>query len=256
MTEPFSITSAQNERFKSLQTLREKKARDARQIFLVEGKKEIMLAVKNGFILRELWGNEIHALVGWEGPTYSIPESLFRKVGYREKTEGVIAVVEYKQSTLDSLNVSSPALVIVADHLEKPGNIGTLFRVADSVGATAIVLVGLSTDAYNPNVIRNSVGTFFAVPFAVAEPEAVVTWLTAKRLTPVVASPDATAVYHELAWPKCSALIVGREHDGVQSNWGKAPLRVKIPMRGQNDSLNVAVSTGVLGYEWARIHQR
>ena len=255
------ITSPHNERFKSLQSLREKKAREATGTFLVEGQKEIGLALKNGFQVDEIWAIEgkFPSLEGWlakasQGGCFSIPESLFNKIGYREKTEGIIAVVAQKPATLDTLtiNPTKPSLVIVADQLEKPGNIGTLFRIADGVGADAVILAGSSTDAYNPNVIRNSVGTFFTVPFAVAEPADVVAWLSVNNLSVVVASPEAKQLYHEIDWPKRTALVVGREHEGVQSDWGKTAIRVNIPMRGQNDSLNVAVSTGILVYEWAK----
>ncbi len=256
-----TITSPQNERFKSLQSLREKKAREATGTFLVEGQKEISLAIKNGFHIEEIWVNEgkFPSKEGWlatasQGGCFSIPESLFNKIGYREKTEGIMAVVAQKPITLDTLAIDphTSSLVIIADHLEKPGNVGTLFRIADGVGADAVILAGTSTDAYNPNVIRNSVGTFFAVPFAVAEPAAVLAWVLANQMSLVVASPDAKQLYHQVQWPKRTALVVGREHEGVQSDWGKTAIRVNIPMRGQNDSLNVAVSTGILVYEWAK----
>jgi TrmH family RNA methyltransferase len=261
MPEIFPITSLQNDRFKSLQALREKKSRDDKELFIVEGQKEISLAAKNGFIIESLWviDSQIPRLKTWidglkVSMLYSLTDALFNKIGYREKTEGVVAVVHFKITGLSKLKLNESSLVIVADQLEKPGNVGTLFRIADGVGADAVILAGVSTDVYNPNVIRNSVGTFFTTPFVVAEPDDVAGWLAAKELIVVVASPDATSTYHELVWPKRTALVVGREHEGVQSNWGKKALQVKIPMAGQNDSLNVAVSTGILAYEWRRNH--
>lgn len=295
MSDIFPITSAQNDRFKSLLSLREKKARVATGTFLVEGQKEIELAIKNGFTIEALWvvenKKECHFVpksfedprsreisisekfgntdpstpVGMttdifsdsvDFPVYTIPETLFTKVGYREKTEGVIAVVRFRPQSLADIILKDSALVIVADQLEKPGNMGALFRIADGVGASAVILAGLSSDVYNPNVIRNSVGTFFAVPFAIAEPKDVVAWLAQQSMTGVVASPEAKTTCPDVVWPKRTALIVGREHEGVQSNWGKTALQVGIPMHGQNDSLNVAVSTGILAYEWARTHRK
>ncbi len=252
----YTITSAQNERFKSLQSLREKKSREATGTFLVEGQKEINMAVKNGFQIEEVWmiNPSQSPFIKGDWPVFTIPESLFNKIGYREKTEGIIAVVSQKPTTLEALTIppDTSSLVIIADQLEKPGNVGTLFRIADGVGADAVILAGTSTDAYNPNVIRNSVGTFFTVPFALAEPRDVLNWLSLQNMSVVVASPEASSVYHQVQWPKRTALVVGREHEGVQSDWGKTALRVNIPMRGQNDSLNVAVSTGILVYEWAK----
>ena len=245
------ITSAQNPKFKNLGKLRDKKRRDETNSFLVEGEKEISLALKNGFICLELWGLEEKLEVFRENVAkYIISMEMFEKIGYREKTETIIGVFQKKISERLLKDVSC---VLVCEDIEKPGNIGALFRIADGVGVDMIVFNEQQTDIYNPNVIRNSVGTFFSVPFVMLSSEDTYNQLLEAGIKVMVATPEAKKVYFQEQLTEKLALVVGSEHDGVSSFWKKkADINVSVPMLGQNDSLNLSVSVAVILYERLR----
>ncbi len=245
------ITSTQNPKFKSLGKLREKKNRDEFGAFIVEGEKEINLALENGFICKELWGiAEKLDLFSINISKYLISREMFEKIGYREKTETIIGVFSKKQS---QINWSEVKTVLVCEAIEKPGNIGSLFRIADGSGVDLIIFNEQLTDIYNPNVIRNSVGTFFSVPFLFMTKEDAYNQLHSAGIEIVVAAPDAKLLYHQTEFQKKMALVVGSEHDGVSEYWKKlATKNISIPMLGQNDSLNLSISVAVIFYERLR----
>ncbi len=245
------ITSNQNPKFKSLGKLKDKKHRDETDTFLVEGEKEISLAIQNGFVCKELWGmQEKLELFQVDIPKYIINLEMFEKIGYREKTETIIGVFQKKDS---ELSLKEASCVLVCEDIEKPGNIGSLFRIADGVGVDMIVFNNQQTDIYNPNVIRNSVGTFFSVPFMTLSLEETHKQLQEAGIKVLVATPEAKNVYHQVKLTDKLALVVGSEHNGVSSFWKKrADLNVSVPMLGQNDSLNLSVSVAVILYERLR----
>ncbi len=245
------ITSTQNPKFKNLGKLREKKHRDETNSFLVEGEKEISLALKNGFICLELWGTEEKLQVIQQNVAkYIISMEMFEKIGYREKTETIIGVFQKKKSI--SL-LQKASCLLVCEDIEKPGNIGALFRIADGVGVDMIVFNEQQTDIYSPNVIRNSVGTFFSVPFVMLSSEDTYNQLQEAGIKVMVATPEAKKVYYQEQLTEKLALVVGSEHDGVSSFWKKkADINVSVPMLGQNDSLNLSVSVAVILYERLR----
>ncbi len=245
------ITSTQNQKLKNLAKLRDKRQRDATGLFLVEGEKEIALALHNGFICQELWGIE-EKLSSFceEFPKYLISIEMFEKIGYREKTEAVVGVFKKKSSII---NLHDAKCVLVCEDIEKPGNIGSLFRIADGAGVDVIVFNNQQTDIYNPNVIRNSVGTFFSVPFIVLSQEDTYKQLKDAGLNVLVATPEASMVYHKAKLADKLALVVGSEHDGVSSFWKEhSEINVSVPMLGQNDSLNLSVSVAVILYDRIR----
>jgi TrmH family RNA methyltransferase len=245
------ITSTQNPKFKNLGKLREKKHRDETNSFLVEGEKEISLALKNGFICLELWGTEEKLAVFRENVAkFIISNEMFEKIGYREKTETIIGV--FKKKGIE-IKLRDAKCVLVCEDIEKPGNIGALFRIADGAGVDAIVFNEQQTDIYNPNVIRNSVGTFFSVPFVTLSSEETYKQLKESGIKVIVATPEASTVYHQENLAEKLALVVGSEHEGVSSFWKKkADINVSVPMLGQNDSLNLSVSVAVILYERLR----
>lgn len=245
------ITSTQNVKFKNLCKLRLKKYRDETSTFLVEGEKEINLALKNEFICQELWGLEGKlSLLKEDVPKYIISIEMFEKIGYREKTETIVGVFQKKDS---DYKLSRANCVLVCEDIEKPGNIGALFRIADGAGVEAIVFNNQQTDIYNPNVIRNSVGTFFSVPFLILSQEDAYKQFIDAGIKVLVATPEATIVYHQAKLSDKFALVVGSEHHGVSEFWKKqANINVSVPMLGQNDSLNLSVSVAVILYDRIR----
>ncbi|OGI06368.1 MAG: hypothetical protein A2Y40_02995 [Candidatus Margulisbacteria bacterium GWF2_35_9] len=261
------ITSNQNDKFKLLGHLHQKKWRDKTTLFIVEGKKEIKQALKNDYIIESIWFVEskqqdvldLEPLIGEKIYGFQITEDMFSKIGYREKTEGIIAVFQQKKLQVikgGTNRINNTSLIIVADNIEKPGNIGALFRTADGVGAAGLILTNQIVDIYNPNIIRNSVGTFFSVPFFIMETKDAWDWLTEQSYKIVIASPQSQTMYYEADMRGNIAIILGNEHSGVSKSWEKREsLKIKIPMNGVNDSLNVSVSSGIISYEWFKQNQ-
>jgi len=261
--EILSVTSPQNPRIKEIRRLRGKRARDRTGLFLVEGSKEISMALEAGvkmeslFFSRNLFrgGEErlLESAMTMGVPLFSLPEGLFRKIAYRENPDGLLAVARQFPLELERLELGPLPLVVVAQNLEKPGNLGAILRSADAVGADAVIVCDPGVDPFNPNVVRASRGTLFTVGVGMASSSQTLEWLREKGLEVVVTSPGATMKYTQFDYGRPTALVVGNEAQGLTPLWQEGPFtRVSIPMRGRADSLNVAVATAVVLYEALR----
>ena len=143
--------------------------------------------------------------------------------------------------------------MIVVEGVEKPGNVGAVLRSADGAGADALIAASPRTDLANPNVIRASAGTIFAVPLAAAPTGEVVEWLRERRLRVVATRVDAERLYTDADLTGPIALAFGSETDGLTAEWeGDDIETVRLPMHGVADSLNVSVSAAILLYEARR----
>jgi TrmH family RNA methyltransferase len=258
------VSSTSNPRVKSLVDLRRRRVRDERGLTVVEGHAELTLALEAGVVPREVY--YAPALVREPLPlealdraraegaeVLSLSESAFRKASYRESPDGWLAVVASPARPLGELCLEQPALLLVCESIEKPGNLGAMLRTAEAVGVDAVVSASPVADWGNPNVIRASKGTVFAVPVASAPTEQVIAWLTGAELAVVVATPDAetTIADTDLAGP--TALVVGSEHAGVSQAFRDAASAVaRLPMRGRVNSLNVSIAAAVALYEARR----
>ena len=137
--------------------------------------------------------------------------------------------------------------------VEKPGNLGAMLRTCDAVAVDAVIVCDTKTDIYNPNVVRSSIGTIFTNQIAVASAEEVIAYLKGKGIKTYAADLTATQSYFQKELSKPSAIIVGDEATGLSPDWvAAADERIKIPMLGRIDSLNVSVSAAVLLYEALR----
>jgi len=179
-----------------------------------------------------------------------------RKISYGDRLSPLLAIAEVQEQTLDLLRErigGGPSLVLVLDGFEKPGNVGAAFRVADGVGSDAILLSNPVSDCWNPNTIRASLGTVFTLPFAEASAADCFAWCQKEGLRVVVSTPFADQIYSDADLSGPTALVVGSEHRGADAFWLEAAsAKVRIPMTGYADSLNAAVSTGILLYEALR----
>ena len=258
-----SITSPQNPRIKELKRLKERRYRDKTGLFLVEGYKEIAMALEGGvefealFFSKELFrGSERDLLEPFRTRgirLFSLSRNLFEKVSYRENPDGLLAVARQFPLELGRLKLGPCPLVVVAQSLEKPGNLGAILRCADAVGAHGVVVCDPVVDVFNPNVVRASRGAIFTVGVAVASTHEVMEWMKEKELTGVITSPLATRKYTQFDYRGPTAVVVGNEARGLTGPWLEAPFpRVSIPMKGKADSLNVAVATAVILYEALR----
>ena len=272
-----TITSAQNPKIKNLLLLQEKsKARREQGLFVVEGRRELEHCLEAGFQVRtlficpELAGNEAlsgaFARIGSRSDAeervsspaqhpliIEIPESLYRKVAYRESTEGIIAEVECKERRLEDLELSERPLVMVLESVEKPGNLGAVLRSADAARADAVIVCDPLTDLYNPNLIRASLGGIFTVPTVAASSEEAIAWLKARGIRILTAQLQDSSWYYDIDMTVGTALVMGTESTGLTDIWRRAAdAHIRIPMLGRLDSLNVSVSAAILLFEAVR----
>jgi RNA methyltransferase, TrmH family len=264
------ISSLQNPRIKQLVRLRDRRPRDEAGVFLVEGYRQIRRALDKGVALTELYvcpewypgeqGNEAELIRDAQAAgakAYRLSQEAFAKVAYRERPDGLLAVAPQWRRGLAELETHladrpEPFLLVV-EAIEKPGNLGTLLRGADASGVDALIICDPVTDLFNPNVVRASTGVLFALPVIVAESSEVRPWLAARGIRSVATTPAATTLHTDEDLRGPLALIMGSEQYGLSEYWlREADARVRIPMAGQADSLNVAMAAIITLFEAVR----
>jgi RNA methyltransferase, TrmH family len=258
------ITSTANPRVKWLAGLRKRRARDADRVTLVEGKEELSLALDCGVMpeavfvcpefLRGSADKELRARISALGPEQvELGLAAFARVSYRDSPDGWLAVVPQPGRELRHLELGRTPLVLACEAVEKPGNLGAMLRTAEATGVDAVVAASPVSDWGNPNVVRASKGTVFAVPVAAAGAAEVADWLAGNGLTVVVATPDAEKVVTDLDLTEPLGVVVGAEHQGVSRLWlDRADHAARLPMVGRVNSLNVATAAAVILYEAVR----
>jgi RNA methyltransferase, TrmH family len=263
MAAELEITSPANPRIKQVVALRRRRGRDESGVTLVEGSAEIGLALAAGvrpttlYYCPALASQDTLSLadrsreLGAEVIRVSGP--VFEKVSYREGPDGWVAVVPSVETSLAHLDLGPRPLVLVCAGLEKPGNLGAILRTADAAGVAAVIAADPVTDWGNPNVVRASKGTVFSVPVASATSAEVLDWVTERGLCIVAATPDATQLVTDADMTGPTAIAVGAEQAGLSETWlRRASVRVRIPMLGRADSLNVSASAAIITYEAVR----
>jgi TrmH family RNA methyltransferase len=256
------ISSLQNPLIKQLLLLQEKsRERKKTGLFVVEGEREISLAVKAGYeILSLIYCNDIYSenvlmhLTGQPLDRIEVPIEVYRKIAYRESTEGIMALVKSKNHSLESLVFKSDTpLILVAETPEKPGNIGALLRTADAAKLDAVIIANPKTDLYNPNVIRSSVGCLFTNQVATGTTNEIIAFLKEKKIAMYGAALQAAVNYTEVDFKNPSAIVVGTESTGLSDAWLKNTTQnIIIPMEGEIDSMNVSVAAAILIFEAKR----
>lgn len=258
------ITSTTNPQIKALVRLRNRRERDREGRFLIEGFRELTRALDGGVVIEALYacpdlylGHNEPALVSRAGEAGAgvtfVSEAAFHKASYRDRPEGLLAVATQFPTGLDRIDLSGAPLVLVAESIEKPGNLGTMLRTADAAGASGVVVADPTTDPFNPNVVRASLGTLFTVPIAVADSSEAVATLRGAGVKILAATPDATVAHHAVDLTVPVAIAVGSEQYGLTEAWlDAADERIVIRMPGSVDSLNAAMAAGVLLFEAVR----
>lgn len=267
MTDPLHITSIQNPKLKQVIHLRERSERESSRLFLIEGYRELLRAVDGKWAITTLFicpplflgENEaslIEKAVGMGAQVYECGENAFRKISYRDRPDGLLAIAPQRHLSLNDLKKiqkNTSPFYVVAEAIEKPGNLGTILRSSDAVGVDGLIVCDRCTDVYNPNVVRASVGTLFTVPTVEAQGEETLAWLKSRDITIAAATPHATQLFTEVDFSGPVAIAVGTEQIGLSKRWmEQADLQVRIPMNGVADSLNVAMATTLLLYEVER----
>ena len=253
------ITSLQNPRVKHIVRLRdEKRQRRADGLMLVEGYDEISLALSAGHQPRtvlsapELISRQID-VAQTEAERITVNRAVFEKISYRENPDGWLAVFPIPQDSLEDLKLSDSPLVIVAESVEKPGNLGAILRSADAARVDALLVCDPRVDPWNPNVVRASRGAVFSVPVIECDNAAALEWLRRAGIHILAATPSADVVYSDVDLRQPTVIAVGTEDEGLTDFWmSRADLKVRIPMNGRVNSLNVSVSTALILYEAVR----
>lgn len=256
------ISSVQNPLIKEILLLQDKsRVRKKSRLFCIEGKREILLAIKGNYQLNKILFcdsifdvNEIKDYITSGTEIIKISKEVYQKIAHRESTEGLIALAENKELKLQDLKLKSKnPLVLVAEAPEKPGNIGALLRTADAANLDAVIIANAKTDLYNPNIIRSSVGCIFTIQITSGSTKEIIEFLKINNIDIFCASLTASKPYHIVNFTKPCAIVVGTESTGLSDEWlENSTENIIIPMEGQIDSLNVSVSAAILIFEAKR----
>jgi len=270
-----TITSPANPRVKQAARLRDAGARRETALALVDGLRELSRAVASGIKVVEVF-------VATDGPSDSASRSVdfaaclaacaaqgaaivplgpraFAKLAFGDRDEGLVGVVRFAARGLAEVSLAADRPVLVAEAVEKPGNLGAILRTADAAGLAGVIAADPRTDVANPATIRASLGTVFSVPLTVATTADVIRWAASEARRVILATPTGSRLWHEVDLTGPTLLVVGSEANGVSPAWNDAAAAgtiametVHLPMRGVADSLNVSVTAAVLAYEALR----
>ncbi|GAA2166271.1 RNA methyltransferase [Pedococcus bigeumensis] len=259
------ITSPSNPRLKALTALRRRRTREETGRTLIEGFEELTLALGAGVLPEALYYCPELMLdpasqegvvddVRREGvETVQVSRTAFERAAYREGPDGFIAVVPSVLRSCSELTVGPRALTVLCQGVEKPGNLGAMLRTADAAGAEAVVAADPVTDWGNPNLVRASKGTVFSVPVASDSTAETLAWLDAHGIALVATTPDTDLLHTDVDYTGPVAIAVGAEKYGLTDEvLAHAAYRVRIPMVGKANSLNVATSAAIVIYEAVR----
>ena len=254
------ITSIQNPHIKTLVQLQEKaKARKQSGTFLMEGKREIAIAIKGGYEIEtllfypEICSENDARQLSDNAELVEINKEVYQKLAYRDTTEGILAVAKTKSMQLSDLNLSDNPLILIAEAPEKPGNIGALLRTADAANLDAVIVANPKSDLYSPNIVRSSVGCLFTNQIATGTTTEIITFLKEKKINFYCATLQNSTSYHTQDYTTPTALVVGTEATGLTNEWREAATQnIIIPMQGEIDSMNVSVAAAILIFEAKR----
>lgn len=252
------IASLQNPRIKYVVRLREdRRQRHRDSCMIVEGRYELELALASGlepievFQCEELAGKENHLFMDF--PYIPVTRPVFQKMSRRENPDGWLAILPTPHRALSSLRISSMPFIVLAESVEKPGNLGAILRTADAAGVDGFIVCDPRLDLYNPNVVRASRGALFTVAAVEAVKEEAYAWLQANKIMVLAATPQGDTHYSAVDLRRPVCIAVGTEDEGLSDFWlQNADVKIKIPMMGKVNSLNVSTSTAIIVYEVVR----
>ncbi len=260
-----NITSFQNPLIKQIVLLQEKsRERRKTQLFVIEGLREISLAIKGGYLLKTVLfcseivsEEEIYILKETgdnETEFIEISSEVYEKLAYRSSTEGVLAIAYSKTLELADLQLATKnPLILVAEAPEKPGNIGAILRTADAANVDCVIIANPKTDMFNPNIIRSSVGCLFTNRIATGSTSEIISFLKETKINIYCAALQASVNYDTIDYKKPTAIVVGTEATGLSEEWlQNSTQNIIIPMQGEIDSMNVSVAAGILIFEAKR----
>ncbi|MDR0610344.1 MAG: RNA methyltransferase [Planctomycetaceae bacterium] len=264
------ITSPSNSKIKEVIKLRDGKHRRRSGRFLIDGIREIDRAFCCGIKILEVFGNR-ETINGFSkkfgrelfhnGMFYLISNALLEKISFGNRNEGIVVVAAMPDESVDlfetKMRTVSFPLLAVLEGIEKPGNLGAIFRSADGAGLNGIIVADSIADLYNPNIIRSSLGTIFRTPHAVMNSLSAIDWLRQHKIRCAVSRCDAAMPYTDYDFRQPTAIVLGNEAEGLSDIWnGNNVATISLPMCGIADSLNVSNAAAILFYEAYRQRMR
>lgn len=258
-----SISSTSNPIVKKLRSLNVKKYRDEEGLFLVEGTRHVMDALDNGWspsiiassvrACQDPLAKKIIAAGKKSALLLDVTDDILAHISQRENAQSLIAAFKPRHASLKDIN-QSPALWLGLEGIRDPGNLGTIIRTADAAGVSGIILIGLTCDPWSPEVVRATMGSFARVPLIQAREKEFISWRKTFSGRVVGTHLSKSAVdYRQVPAGLPLLLLMGSETGGLSAEIAAdCHLLAKIPMAGGAESLNLAVSTGIMLYELRR----
>lgn len=249
------ITSTHNALVKQTTRLYDAKERTATGLLLIEGLRELDLALKNNIRLEQLFHcpDILQDIPRVNCPIVTVTKPVFEKLTFRGSTGGLLAVAKQPKKTLTDLRVPANPLIVVMERMEKPGNIGAILRTANAAHVDAVLVCDEATDLYNPNTIRASLGAIFSTPTVACTSAEAIAYLKKNNIKILAATPHTQKTYYDINMKQGVAITIGSEKDGLTDQWFKnADEKILIPMSGDVDSLNASASGAILIYEAVR----
>ena len=256
------ISSVHNKKILALRKLYKSRERKASGVFIAEGVKEVTRGISSDFEIQALYYSpgifkggieDIVENTHYEFPVFEVDEPVYKKIAYRDNTEGLLAVFKKKIFTIGDFEVGENSLFIVLESVEKPGNLGAVLRTADAAGVDAVILTESKVNQYHPNVIRSSIGAAFTVPVIITDNNSLLQWFKANGIKSYAAVLPAYKSLYELDARGKIAFVFGTESEGLSDFWfDNADEKYTIPMSGIVDSLNVSVSVAISIFEAKR----
>ncbi len=256
------ISSVQNPLIKHLVQIKEKsRERKKTGLFLIEGQREISLAIKGKYTIETLLfypelisKEQLNKLTNPQIDLIEISKDVYQRLAHRDKTEGVLAVAKSLAHRIEDLKITDKnPLILIAEAPEKPGNIGALLRTADAANIDAVIIANPKSDLYNPNIIRSSVGCVFTNQIAMGNTQEILQFLKENNINIYCAALQSSKLYTTQDFTTSTAIVVGTEATGLSDDWLKhSTQNIIIPMQGEIDSMNVSVAAGILIFEAVR----
>lgn len=257
-----TISSLSNPSIKNLLRLKKAGERKKLKLFVVDGLREIELALSTGQDVVSLFYSPdlikdkqelISVVRSKKGEIIEVTKNIFQKICYKENPDGFLAVVKLQERGLADIKLNRNPLLVILEGVEKPGNLGAILRTAYAVNATAVIINDSQTDIYNPNVIRASEGMIFSQTVVKASVSETLEWLKDHKISSFAAATSGSKEYTSVDLSGPAAFVFGSEANGLGREWlEEADRAIKIPMRHGLDSLNVSVSAAVILFESIR----
>lgn len=258
---PKAITSLQNERVKLIRSLEMRKVRRETGLFVAEGASVLIMAREAGwapkmlvFLAGSAAAGVTRDLVVWatraNAEVLEVSEAVLAKISAKENPQSVLGVFEQRWQKAPAGNVPKDALWVALEAVRDPGNLGTIIRTADAVGASGLLLVGNTVDPYSREAVRASMGSIFNMALARQQPEEFTAFAARWAGAIIGTHLDARNDFRATTYDRPTVLLMGSEGPGLSDGLkGLCTDLVKIPMAGKLDSLNLAVATALLLYE-------